>query len=82
MYRMCVTSALSMISFAVRNLLLGDHDFFRRRSAIIGDSCSLLIIRKGDGAEVKIPRHRDTGNVKGTAFVEMKSEEAFNQALL
>eukprot|EP00434_Breviolum_minutum_P042216 symbB.v1.2.037563.t1/scaffold5543.1/size26010/2 len=36
----------------------------------------------GEVVRVKIPRHRDTGNVKGTAFVEMKSEEAFNQALL
>lgn len=29
--------------------------------------------------EVNMPRHRDTGNIKGTAFVEMKTEEAFQQ---
>ncbi|CAK9042992.1 Polyadenylate-binding protein, partial [Durusdinium trenchii] len=36
----------------------------------------------GEGpVRVNVPRHRDTGNVKGAAFVEMKDEESLMQAL-
>ncbi len=132
MYRMCVTSPMSMTCFAVRKFcrwpwsMIGktfrNHRWFRAHNMSIKihmetlfpeqrgrrlphlhwwtarasyhgirlictwlfqtDSYGSLSLLSQECAEVKVPRHRDTGNVKGTAFVEMKSEEAFNQALV